>query len=120
MPDLDATFLETASRELERQKTDAWLLYDFRALNPLAAHLVGQRGFDPVPGNWVEPPVQDEHAVVRRLEEAHRTALPLIGHQRLAVVARLLMLVVAQCLGESAEILVPGRFHQHGLVNRPL
>ena len=41
MPDLDAAFLDTASRELNVRGIDAWLLYDFRARNPLAADLVG-------------------------------------------------------------------------------
>jgi len=38
---LTPQFLETATEGLERHGIDAWLLYDFRAKNPLAADLLG-------------------------------------------------------------------------------
>jgi Xaa-Pro dipeptidase len=38
---LTPQFIETASRGLERHGIDGWLLYDFRARNPLAADLLG-------------------------------------------------------------------------------
>ncbi len=41
MPDLDPAFVATASRELAKQEIGGWLLYDFRARNPIAAGLVG-------------------------------------------------------------------------------
>ena len=41
MPNLDRGFLETAGRSLEDLGFDGWLLYDFRAKNPIAANLVG-------------------------------------------------------------------------------
>ncbi|MDX1578045.1 MAG: M24 family metallopeptidase [Gemmatimonadota bacterium] len=41
MPKLDPSVLATADRELAEQGIDAWLLYDFRARNPIAANLVG-------------------------------------------------------------------------------
>lgn len=68
MPDLDATFLETASRELERQKIDAWLLYDFRALNPLAAHLVGLPEGQKRRYFVLIEPGRTPHALVQKIE----------------------------------------------------
>ncbi len=44
MPDLRPAFLSTASREMENRGIDAWVLYDFRGCNPLAADLVGLPG----------------------------------------------------------------------------
>lgn len=41
MPNLDPGFLSTAERELRARGIDGWLLYDFRARNPIAASLVG-------------------------------------------------------------------------------
>lgn len=41
MPNLDQGFLETAGRSLEELGLDGWLLYDFRARNPIAANLLG-------------------------------------------------------------------------------
>ena len=41
MPNLDHGFLETAGRRLEELGLDGWLLYDFRAKNPIAANLLG-------------------------------------------------------------------------------
>lgn len=41
MPDLHPDVLATASRQLEDGDVDAWLLYDFRARNPIAADLLG-------------------------------------------------------------------------------
>ncbi len=41
MPNLDAKLVDTARRGLEAADLDAWLLYDFRAKNPIAARLVG-------------------------------------------------------------------------------
>jgi len=41
MPNLDPGFVATAAREMARHGIDGWLLYDFRARNPIAAGLVG-------------------------------------------------------------------------------
>lgn len=41
MPNLDPAFVSTASLQLAKHDIDGWLLYDFRARNPIAAHLVG-------------------------------------------------------------------------------
>lgn len=41
MPDLDLEFVATATRELTERGIGGWLLYDFRARNPIAAALVG-------------------------------------------------------------------------------
>ena len=41
MPNLDPAFVSTASIELAKHDIDGWLLYDFRARNPIAANLVG-------------------------------------------------------------------------------
>ncbi|MCG8467812.1 MAG: M24 family metallopeptidase [Gemmatimonadetes bacterium] len=41
MPNLDPAFVATATRELAHHGIDGWLLYDFRARNPMAAGLIG-------------------------------------------------------------------------------
>jgi len=41
MPNLDPAFVSTASIELAKHDIDGWLLYDFRARNPITADLVG-------------------------------------------------------------------------------
>ena len=41
MPNLDPTFIDTATREMRSHGIDGWLLYDFRARNQIAADLIG-------------------------------------------------------------------------------
>ena len=41
MPNLDPKFIGIAAREMANHDIDGWLLYDFRARNPIAADLVG-------------------------------------------------------------------------------
>ena len=68
MPDLDAVFLETASRELNERGIDAWLLYDFRARNPLAADLVGLPEGQKRRYFVLIEPGRTPHALVQRIE----------------------------------------------------
>ena len=68
MPNLDVTFLETVSSELERRKIDAWLLYDFRALNPLAAHLIGLPEGQKRRYFVLVAPGRTPHALVQKIE----------------------------------------------------
>ncbi len=68
MPDLDATFLETASRELKNRGIDAWLLYDFRACNALAADLVGLPEGQKRRYFVLIAPGRTPHALVQKIE----------------------------------------------------
>lgn len=68
MPDLDAHFLETASRELKSRDIDAWLLYDFRARNPLAANLVGLPEGQKRRFFVLVEPGRAPHALVQKIE----------------------------------------------------
>ena len=68
MPDLEATFLETASRELKNGGIDAWLLYDFRACNALAADLVGLPEGQKRRYFVLIAPGRTPHALVQKIE----------------------------------------------------
>ncbi|WP_420633302.1 M24 family metallopeptidase [Candidatus Palauibacter sp.] len=68
MPDLDAAFMETAARELKSRGIDAWLLYDFRARNPLAAHLVGLPEGQKRRYFVLVEPGREPHALVQKIE----------------------------------------------------
>lgn len=68
MPDLDAAFLDTASRELRTRGIDAWLLYDFRARNPLAADLVGLPEGQKRRYFVLVAPGETPHALVQKIE----------------------------------------------------
>ncbi len=68
MPNLDSRFLATAGRALADADIDAWLLYDFRARNPIAAHLVGLPEGQKRRYFVVVAPGRPPHAVVHKIE----------------------------------------------------